>query len=433
MTSCGLALDVPTGMIRFMQPRTGVRTLEIDAPIASRLAGVLVLPARLRASDYLSVGTSARFRAHQRRRTVAAARMGFIVITAASLFDATALIDRGWDEALLLLGLNGGVALLGVAAWWLLAHGLRRRPDPVAAIVTLALVGATAATGLFIPDLSIESAGYLILIPVVVTLILPWSTRTHLRWLAGWAAVAMGFLVQAPAAGLTAEARGDLVIVDLVALGASFAGHILLQLAAIRNHSQVRKIMQLRRRADANVQELARVHRRLEETAGTDPLTGARNRLRLAQDLKQTRARMDRLGETHGLVAFDLDRFKQINDEYGHLAGDDVLRKVVAAIRATIRADEEIYRFGGEEFLVLARVQDDAGLNALSDRLRQAVETLAIAHPQNTPHGVVTISIGAALMRTEMAASSDDDWFARADAALYRAKESGRNRVVVAA
>lgn len=106
-----------------MQPTTDVRSLGIDPPLASRLAGVLELPGRLRASAYLSVGTSARFRAHQRRRTVTAARMGFLVITVASLFDASALIDRGWEEALLLLVLNGGVALLGVAGWWLLAHG----------------------------------------------------------------------------------------------------------------------------------------------------------------------------------------------------------------------------------------------------------------------------------------------------------------------
>jgi diguanylate cyclase (GGDEF)-like protein len=380
----------------------------------------------------MSIGTSVRFRAQQRRRTVTAARAGFLVIAAAALFDGVALLDRA-DHALLLFGLNGGVALLGVTGWWLLGRRLRRRPDPVAAVVTLSLTVATAITGLIIPELAIESAGYLILIPVVVTLILPWSTIVHVRWLAGSAILAMGFLAAAPASGLTPDARADLIVVNLVALAASLAGHALLQLAAIRNHSQVRKINQLRRRADADMQELARVHVRLEETARTDPLTGARNRLRFAEDLRTVRARMSRLGEVQGLIAFDLDRFKLINDERGHLAGDEVLKAVVAAVRRTIRADDEVYRFGGEEFLVLVRVQDEAGMRTAGERLRHVIADLAIAHPSNTPHGVVTVSLGAVLMTSGDVAATDDEWLARADAALYEAKAGGRNRLVLAA
>ncbi|MBA2719926.1 MAG: diguanylate cyclase [Chloroflexi bacterium] len=400
---------------------------------ASRLARFVSLPARLRTSEYTTVGASARFRAQQRRRTVSAARVGFLFIAGAALFDAVMLVDREPAHAVPLIALNGGVVLLAVAGWRLIAHSLRRRPDPVAAAVTLALIGATAATGLIIPALTIESAGYLILFPVVVTLILPWSTRTHVRWLAGSAALAIGYLVVAPTAGLSAEGRADLVIVNLVAIGASLAGHALLQLAAIRNHSQMRKIMQLRRRADANVQELARVHRRLEETARTDPLTGARNRLRLEEDLRVVRARMHRLGEAHGLIAFDLDRFKLINDERGHLAGDDVLKAVVQAVRGTIRADDEIYRFGGEEFLVLVRVADLDGVHVASERIRQAIIDLAITHDSNTPHGLVTASLGAALVTSGDLAASDDEWFARTDVAMYQAKDLGRNRVVMAA
>jgi diguanylate cyclase (GGDEF)-like protein len=355
------------------------------------------------------------------------------VIAAASLFDGIVLVDEDAQKGILLLGLNGGVALLGVVGWWLLGHGLRRRPDPVAAVVALALTGATVATGLIIPALAIESAGYLILIPVLVTLILPWSTIVHVRWLAGSAILAMGFLAVAPASAITADARADLIVVNLVALAASLAGHALLQLAAIRNHSQLRKITQLRRRADADMQELARVHVRLEETARTDPLTGARNRLRLAEDLRTVRARMNRLGEVQGLIAFDLDRFKLINDERGHLAGDEVLKAVVQVVRHALRADDEIYRFGGEEFLVLVRVQDEAGMRTASERVRQAIAGLAIAHPSNAPHGIVTASFGAALLTRDDIAATDDDWFARADAALYNAKAGGRNRVVVAA
>ena len=142
---------------------------------------------------------------------------------------------------------------------------------------------------------------------------------------------------------------------------------------------------------------------------------------------------MNRLGEAQGLITFDLDRFKLINDERGHLAGDEVLKAVVQAVRRTIRADDEVYRFGGEEFLVLVRVQDEAGMRSAGERLRQVIADLGIAHPGNTPHGIVTVSLGAVLMTGDDLGSSDDEWLARADLALYEAKSGGRNRLVVAA
>jgi diguanylate cyclase (GGDEF)-like protein len=246
--------------------------------------------------------------------------------------------------------------------------------------------------------------------------------------LAGYTLISSVFLVNGSGDALSIDERADLMVVALVGIGASLAGHGLLQLAAVRNHVQIRKIETLRRRADADMAELARVHRALEETARTDPLTGARNRLRLVEDLRSVRARMNRLGLTHGIIAFDLDRFKQINDRNGHLAGDEVLRSVVAAVRRTIRTDDEVYRFGGEEFLVVLRVQEASGLAIAGERLRRAIEDLAIRHPDNEPHGVVTVSLGGVYLTGTDLAATDDEWFARADAALYRAKESGRNR-----
>lgn len=375
------------------------------------------------------VGASPRFRAVQRRRTVAASRIGFLVIAAAAAFDGVVLIDRDPSAGPTLLALNGAVASLAVGGWWLLGNRLRRFPDPVAAGVTYAMAAATAWTGIILPRLAVESAGYLLLFPVLVTLILPWSTRTHLRWLAGYAAVAMAFLFS-ESTSFEVDERSDLVIVMLVAIGASLAGHVLLQLAAIRNFSQVRRIERLRRRADADRNELARVHRALEETARTDPLTGARNRLRLTEDLRATRGRIHRVGQPHALIAFDLDRFKWINDALGHLAGDEVLKSVVGAVRGSLRAEDDVYRFGGEEFIVLMRSDDAAETEAAAERLRATVEALRIPHPGNDPYGVVTISLGAVLLAPADLAASDDDWFGRADAALYEAKRAGRNRVV---
>jgi diguanylate cyclase (GGDEF)-like protein len=417
-----------------MQAAVHASWLETRTGRAGRLvASARALPARIRATDYVTVGADRGFRAVQRRRTRSAASVGFLVIGAAAFMDGLVLVDQPSIRVLPRLVLNGAVVMLALGGRWQLGRRLRRYPDPVASVVTLGLTAATAATGATLSSLAVESAAYLLLIPVLVTLILPWSTRTHLRWLVCFSVIAMGYLAFAGSTSLSAADRSDLVVVMLIAIGASLAGHGLLQRASIQNYRQVRKIELLHRRAGADMQELARVHKALEETARTDPLTGARNRLRLAEDLRGARARMNRLGVAHGLIAFDLDRFKAVNDELGHLAGDEVLKAVVTAVRRTIRADDEVYRFGGEEFLVVVRVVDVVGAHAAAERLRRAIEDLAIELPANVPHGRVTASLGVTFVTAADLGATDDDWFALADAALYRAKARGRNRVEMAA
>jgi diguanylate cyclase (GGDEF)-like protein len=391
------------------------------------------LPARLQASEYVTVGDGQRYRAAQRRRTATASRVGFLLIAGSAAFDAVVLYDRQPGQGPVLLVLNGAMAALALAGWWLVGRRpLRHYPEAAAFVITLALTLATAATGVVLPVLAFETVGYILLLPGLITLIVPWRTVTHARWLWAYGLVGLGYIVFGPSDVLTGDDRADLVVVLLIALVASFAGHVLLQRGQIRNFSQLQKIQALHRQADADMAELARVHRVLEETARTDPLTGAGNRIRLGEDLRAARARMNRLGHAHGLIVVDLDRFKLINDRLGHLAGDEVLRETVAAIQRTIRADDAIYRFGGEEFLVIVRVPDRDSLAAAAERVRAAVERSALHHPENPPGSVVTVSLGGILVTSADLVASDDDWFARADAALYEAKETGRNRVVLA-
>ena len=397
------------------------------------VSGLRMLLERIRTSEYVTVGASARFRAEQRHRTRAASRVGFLIIAVASAFDGIVVYDPHLKGSTVLFWLNGAVAGMALVGWKGLRGPLRRHPEPAAFVITLALAAATAATGIVVPGLAVESIGYLLVIPGLVALILPWQTRTHVRWLVAYAVIAIGFLLYETPGGPSTDERGDLVVVALIALLASFAGHVLLQRAQIRNFSQVQKIQALRRRADADMQELARVHKALETTARTDPLTGASNRIRLAEDLVVLRSRLDRARTPHGLVAIDLDRFKLINDEFGHLAGDDVLRSVLAAVRTTLRPTDGIYRFGGEEFLVLLEASSEGSVEAVAERLRAAVQAIGIQHPGNVPYGVVTISLGAVVLTPPDLERADDDWFARADAALYRAKGQGRNRVEIAA
>jgi diguanylate cyclase (GGDEF)-like protein len=387
---------------------------------------------RLRASEYVTVGGTRRFRAVQRTRTRAASRVGFLIIAAAAVFDGIVVFDPHLTQSTVLVWLNGGVALMAVVGWIGLSGPLRRNPEPAAFVITLALAFATAMTGTLIPGLAVESIGYLLVIPGLIALILPWQTRTHVSWLIAYAVIALTFLVYETEGGPTTDERGDLIVVALIALIASFIGHVLLQRAQINNFSQVQKIQSLRRRADANMQELARVHETLETTARTDLLTGAANRIRLAEDLKTIRSRLDRQQTAFGLIAVDLDRFKLVNDRFGHNGGDDVLRRVVESMRSALPPSDGIYRFGGEEFLVLMETQTTGGLQAAAERLRAAVEEAQIDHPDNVPFGVATISVGATLLLPEDLAHGDDEWFARADGALYRAKGRGRNRVEIA-
>jgi two-component system chemotaxis response regulator CheY len=166
------------------------------------------------------------------------------------------------------------------------------------------------------------------------------------------------------------------------------------------------------------------LHRRLHADARHDPLTGIGNRLRLAEDLEAMCARMERYGHTYCVAMFDIDRFKSFNDQEGHLRGDDVLCRVAHALRDGARGGDAVYRYGGEEFVVLLPEQTVESAALAGERLRGMVEGLMLRHPSG---GVVTVSAGVA--GTGDGNCSPDQLFQAADEALYEAKSGGRNRV----
>jgi diguanylate cyclase (GGDEF)-like protein len=125
----------------------------------------------------------------------------------------------------------------------------------------------------------------------------------------------------------------------------------------------------------------------------------------------------------------DIDFFKAYNDSKGHLAGDEVLKAVSRALMNTARSGDQVYRYGGEEFLILLPEQSlDDGLVA-AERYRQAIEQLAIPHDSCPPDNIVTISAGVASL-SHSEGKSVEAWLNEADAALYGAKQLGRNRVL---
>lgn len=172
---------------------------------------------------------------------------------------------------------------------------------------------------------------------------------------------------------------------------------------------------------------LETAYKRIEELAEVDELTGALNRRSIMRQLEDDIARCQQTGTACTVALIDLDHFKQINDRFGHLTGDEVLRTFAISIFANIRTIDKFGRYGGEEFLLLLPdTAHDSGTRML-DRLRAIVETLDwSAFSEGL---TVTISAGVATLREN---ETTESLLARTDLALYAAKDRGRNRIAAA-
>lgn len=195
-----------------------------------------------------------------------------------------------------------------------------------------------------------------------------------------------------------------------------------------RGHVLRRAQATLYGRVRSRERELQALNERLGEESRRDPLTGLGNRLRLSEDIVELDARAQRYQHGYCLVLCDLDRFKAYNDRMGHQAGDDVLRRVAALLERNARAGDRIYRYGGEELLLVLPEQDEEAGRAAAEHHRAALQAAALPHPLNTPD-VVTFSAGVAAAGLF---ESPQDVLRRADRALYEAKAGGRNRVCLA-
>lgn len=173
--------------------------------------------------------------------------------------------------------------------------------------------------------------------------------------------------------------------------------------------------------------ELDEILARERTLARTDDLTGAFNRRQFFELAAHEHAVAKRYDESFSVVLFDLDHFKRVNDTAGHMAGDDVLRKVAHLVRAHLRDADLFARYGGEEFILLLPRTSAAQAVVVAERIRLALCDQAIVTAQGV--SALTISSGVAELRPDDV--SIDPVIARADDALYRAKEQGRNRTVV--
>ena len=171
-------------------------------------------------------------------------------------------------------------------------------------------------------------------------------------------------------------------------------------------------------------EKLQRMNELLERRATTDVLTGICNRLRFNELLMQDVDEARRYQFPISLIMFDIDHFKKVNDVHGHLVGDRVLKEIAAIVSANIRTVDCFARWGGEEFMVLSKHLDRENMRTVAEKLRHAVENARIdgCHP-------ITCSFGVTQLDD---LDTVESFTGRADAALYRAKNEGRNRVCVA-
>jgi diguanylate cyclase (GGDEF)-like protein len=396
----------------------------VYGPLDIRFGGA-VLPRRAIATR----GHERRQRAYERARVRRHARWAVLVVPALALFNFMILSVVGGRVAWEVLAIQGSIGLLGGIAHFLLRGPARGHPALIVGVLAAAATAASALVGLTMPSMVAFGAGYLLLTPVTVALLIPWRPAIHLRWLVVHLAIALPALWIMPA--LAGGDRVALVITALAAAGVSAGGNLLAQ------HEDAR-YFRLRRDLIARREALRAANSALEASLRHDPLTGARNRLRLTEDLAEARSVISRTGATWGLLTVDIDRFKQVNDRFGHGHGDLTLRKVVAALSGVLRPGDGVYRTGGEEFVVLlARLSAD-GVVTLAERLRAAVEAVGLPNPDNTggkdspTGGVVTVSVGVVVVGDRDLDSNDDAWLARADRALYAAKAGGRNRIELA-
>ncbi|WP_199097979.1 ligand-binding sensor domain-containing diguanylate cyclase [Dyella sp. ASV21] len=224
--------------------------------------------------------------------------------------------------------------------------------------------------------------------------------------------------------GVTAEPRWYETVSAMIGGGVLLLA-LLIGVIQLRTLYLHRKARELQQQIDVHTRDLVSANRRLDELASTDGLTGLYNRRRFLELAEGVRQLADDGGACIALL--DLDGFKQINDAYGHLAGDEVIRVCGQVMQAQSREGDLVGRYGGEEMVVcLTDGNLEQGL-AMAERIRLALAASPIVYEGQRI--AITASIGVAAWRTGETLSQ---WLSRADAALYEAKHAGRNRSVAA-
>ena len=390
-----------------------------------------------------------RLRAVYRRELQNSVFQSALIVSAAVAAAAIAGAFGAPTVAPVLIALMLPLALTTLATAWAVRRRGRRYAIPLGMAVGLVPLLSTAVSILLLPQSGAVALGTVALIPLAFAIYVPLERKAHLTWLVLADGLFLGIVLCLCASGADLGRAISMLIAGAIANALSLGANAVQLSRRYQINGQVLAVrglygrmkeheLDLRRQDEflfmqqetlvVQQDELLHLNEELETIARMDALTGLGNRLRLNEDLASLAARIERTGGTAGLLLMDLDRFKRLNDTCGHLAGDAALRGVAEVMRKTSRVGDGVYRYGGEEFLVLLHDCDESSLYAVGQRYLTAIQAAGMAHPDNPPYGVVTASAGA----TELSQANCTDVDAAlhdSDEALYVAKENGRNRL----
>jgi diguanylate cyclase (GGDEF)-like protein len=198
--------------------------------------------------------------------------------------------------------------------------------------------------------------------------------------------------------------------------------------------TNARIVREQRDRIAAQAEALEAAQKLLLETkhATMDPLTGIANRRIFDERLAHEWHRSERSGAPLAMIFIDVDEFKAFNDEYGHVAGDQCLKRIAECMAVRLKRPDDLFaRYGGGEFAILLPTTDEAGALAIADELCVNVFDLNVVH-ENSKHGFISISAGVASLVPKFEEAFHASLVKAADTALHRAKDAGRNCVVAA-
>ena len=173
--------------------------------------------------------------------------------------------------------------------------------------------------------------------------------------------------------------------------------------------------------------ELLNTNRKLMDLAATDPVTNLINRRNMMLRIDQEREKLMLSGRPFAMIMIDIDNFKHVNDEYGHDCGDFVLVAIAETISQTIRKQDQVARWGGDEFLVMLPDTDLTGGGIVAEKIRNRILTTPIIYHNMTIPVTITLGVGMSERNSGVA-----NWIQRADQALYEGKQAGKNRVTLA-
>ncbi|WP_246720190.1 MULTISPECIES: GGDEF domain-containing protein [unclassified Rhizobium] len=355
----------------------------------------------------------------------------------------TSKIIRAWMIWVIVLD----ALTLALNAVLLPAEAVRSMLLPASILVPAALVaaavfsmtraywvqGATILTSMFFILLSVALVGVstggqfyerhlTIMLFVAVTAIVIFPIP--LSWSATIATYAVGiYQLQNPEIAMGSAAAATLF----------FASGVAATLVARRTATILaQKTFLLELRDRRRLADLTDANNRLELLARTDPLTGVANRRSMVETIGKCWTEAKATRSSIAMLMCDIDEFKKLNDTLGHAEGDRCLVKVAGIIQSSLRSEQDqVARFGGEEFLVLLPNSSEEDARSVAETIRSRVEAAALANPSSRVAPCVTISVGVAAGTVDREAISPDQLQRRADASLYDAKTNGRNQVAV--